>query len=76
MFIDHADCGAYKKFYPDYKKDPEAYHKKHIQMAYDKLSVHFPEFKFTAYIMELDGECKRIKINEHAKIKKEDVKKD
>ncbi len=52
------------------------YHKKHIQLAYDKLSVVFPEFNFTAYTMDLSGACRKIHINEHSKIKKEDVKKD
>ena len=59
IFIDHIDCGAYKKFYPSITnpEDEAFHHKEHMQMARDKLAHKFPSFKFRGYLMDLTGEC-------------------
>lgn len=31
-----------------------------MQMARDKLAQKFPNFKFTGYLMDLHGQCKKI----------------
>ena len=65
-FIDHKDCGAFKKFLGDQMKTPEdeiRLHQEHLQKAYDKLRIHFPTFDFEAYIMDLHGEVTRVKID-------------
>ena len=68
IFLDHRDCGAYKKFYPDINADNEVeLHTKHMQMAHDKLALLFPNFKFRGYLMDLEGKCIELPINENLK---------
>lgn len=57
--IDHLQCGAYKLFYPECKDEAEEIelHKKHVQLAKEKMAEHFPNYKFRAYLMDLDGKC-------------------
>lgn len=66
IFIDHEDCGAYKKFMPyNNKKEELASHKKCLQDAFDKLKKKFPNFGFTAFLMDLEGNMKEIEIDRH-----------
>lgn len=69
IFIDHIDCGAFKKFYPEIKsrEDEVPLHEKHMQMARDRLAVKFPKFNFKGYLMNLHGECTRLDIDESVK---------
>lgn len=58
IFLDHRDCGAFKKFYPEVHADNQLeLHTKHMQMAHDKLAALFPNFKFRGYLMDLKGQC-------------------
>ena len=69
IFIDHLDCGAYKKFYPEIEnfEDEERYHKIHLQQTHDLLQVKFPDFKFQAFLMDLSGEFVEIEIDRTVK---------
>jgi len=64
IFIDHLDCGAYKKFFPEIKtvEDEKRFHKEQLQQAYDILIDKFPEFKFQAFLMNLYGDLEEIPI--------------
>ena len=65
IFIDHIDCGAFKKFYPeiDNIKEEEEFHKINLQNAHDIIKKKFPDFEFKAYLMDLYGEIDEIKID-------------
>ena len=65
IFIDHLDCGAYKKFFPEIKtlEDEKNCHKQQLQQAHDLLKEKFPDFKFEAYLMDLNGDIQEIPIN-------------
>jgi hypothetical protein len=77
IFIDHKDCGAFKKFYPDITPETEEeIHRKHMQKAYDKLGTVFPNFKFRAYLMDISGSVKELTIEERPKIDPNLVKDD
>jgi len=67
IFIDHMDCGAYKKFYPDmHTKDDEVrLHHENMQHAHDFIKQRFPDLKFHAYLMELSGDVSSIDVDEH-----------
>ena len=69
IFIDHLDCGAYKKFFPEIKTvdDEKKCHKEQLQKAHDFLAEKFPDFKFHAYIMDLHGELEKVEIKEYTK---------
>jgi hypothetical protein len=69
IFIDHLDCGAFKKFFPDIKTEEEEKecHKKHLQEAHDLLKVKFPDFKFQAFLMDLRGDMVEITIDKNRK---------
>jgi carbonic anhydrase len=53
IFIDHLDCGAYKKFYPEMHGEEEEIklHEKNMQKAHDFFKVNFPNMKFHGYIL-------------------------
>ena len=65
IIFDHMDCGAYKKFHPEIKskEDEVKFHEKHLQKAYEKLADKFPCFKFRAFLMEVSGKFREVKIN-------------
>jgi hypothetical protein len=67
IFIDHLDCGAYKKFFPEIKTldDEKKCHKEQLQQAYDILIDKFPEFKFQAFLMDLYGNLEEIPIEKN-----------
>ena len=67
MFIDHIDCGAYKKFYPDIKnvEEEKKLHCLHIQEARDKMLKQYPDFKFKGFLMDLDGNCEEIAVENY-----------
>lgn len=69
IFIDHLDCGAFKKFFPELKTEDEEIeaHKKHLQEAHDLLKVKFPDFKFQAFLMDLKGDMVEIPIDKNRK---------
>lgn len=63
IIIDHEDCGAFKKFYPELVGNLELerqYHKEHIQKVYNKLSSRFPTMDFSAYLMNIEGNIKPV----------------
>ena len=62
--IDHLQCGAYKTFYPNIKDEQEEIdlHKKHMQMAKDKMHKLFPNYPFRGFLMDLDGKCVEIEL--------------
>ena len=64
IFIDHMDCGAYKKFYPEIRnaEDERALHKVNLQLAHDTVKKKFPDFNFKAYLMDLTGEIEEVAI--------------
>jgi hypothetical protein len=66
IFIDHLDCGAFKKFYPNIKdkEDEIKYHVKHMQMARDHLATKFPKFAFRGFLMDLDGTARELNIDQ------------
>jgi hypothetical protein len=77
IFVDHRDCGAFKKFYPEINAENEvAIHTKHMQMAHDKLCAIFPNFKFRGYLMDIHGKCIDLPIVTHAKVDPSKVKED
>jgi len=57
IIIDHMDCGAYKKFYPEIscKDDELKLHHENFHKAYQKLAAKFPNLTFRAFLMEIDG---------------------
>ncbi len=65
IIFDHMDCGAYKKFFPEMKTREEEIklHHEHLQKAYSRLHQKFPNMKFRAFLMELDGAYKEITIS-------------
>jgi hypothetical protein len=70
IFIDHLDCGAYKKFFPEIKTvdDEKRCHKEQLQIAHDLLKEKFPDFNFEAYIMNLHGDLEEVPIDKTHKI--------
>lgn len=65
IFIDHLDCGAYKKFHPEEmksSKSEKAIHQKNLQKAHDMLLEKFPDFEFKAYLMDLHGKLEEVEI--------------
>ena len=79
IFVDHLDCGAYKRFYPevtgDHKKEAKL-HEKHMQAARDILATRFPNLKFEGYLMDLKGEIAKIKVKDDVKFDKKIAKKE
>jgi len=71
IIFDHMDCGAYKKFNPKMKTTEEEIklHHENCQKAYEKLVKKFPNMKFRAFLMEIDGTFNEISI----KITKENI---
>jgi hypothetical protein len=69
IFIDHFDCKAYLEFFPEIItiEDQKKCHKEQLQNAHDFLAKKFPDLKFNAYIMTLDGELEKIDIEEGTK---------
>ena len=37
-------------------------HKKHMQMAKDKMKKIFPNYPFRGFLMDLDGKCTEIEL--------------
>lgn len=69
VFLDHRDCGAFKKFYPEVNpKNEVELHTRHMQLAHDKLARLFPNFKFKGYLMDLEGKCIELLIKQTPKI--------
>lgn len=65
MVIDHEDCGAFKKFYPELKGNIELerkYHREHIQKLYEKFIILYPTMEFEAFLMDLNGDLKKIEV--------------
>lgn len=64
IIFDHMECGAYKKFYPDIqcRDDEIKLHHENFHKAYDILSKKFPNMKYKAFLMELDGSFNEINI--------------
>lgn len=66
IIFDHMDCGAYKKFHPEIscREDEENFHHENLQKAHDMLAKKFPNMKFKAFLMEVSGDFREIKIDE------------
>jgi carbonic anhydrase len=65
IFIDHFDCGAFKKFRPYNDKEEELKnHKDCIQEARDLIKARFPNFVFKAFIMDLSGRADEITVED------------
>ena len=62
IFIDHMDCGAYKKFYPEISTSEKEFelHGENLQSAHDLLKKKFPKFDFKGFIMELSGNVSEV----------------
>lgn len=80
IVIDHEDCGAFKKFFPELVDNMELerkYHAEYIQKLYEKLLINFPNMEFSSYLMDLDGKLKEIKVDKEKgkdiECKKEDM---
>lgn len=72
IVIDHEDCGAFKKFFPELIDNVELerqYHAKFIQQLYEILFTNFPNMEFESYLMNLDGKITTVPIDK-TKIKK------
>ena len=66
MVIDHEDCGAYKKFFPELIGNLELekkYHKEYIQKLYEFLLTKFPNMDFESYLMDLDGNITEVPVD-------------
>ena len=66
MVIDHEDCGAFKKFFPELVGNLELekeYHAKYIQKLYEILIKIFPKMEFMSYLMDLDGKIKEVPVD-------------
>jgi hypothetical protein len=65
MFIDHLDCGAFKKFYPTIKNksDELIYRVTHMLNARDHLAMKCPNFNFRDFLMHVDGSVRKLRIN-------------
>jgi hypothetical protein len=77
VFLDHKECGAFQKFYPDLTpENEEEYHRKHMQMAHDNLANIFPSFKFRGFLMDTDGSVKELLIEEKVRVDPKMVRED
>lgn len=76
IIIDHLDCGAYRKFYPDMKTPDEERqrHRERLQLARDQLAGKFPTMKFQAYLMNVKGDCEEIKIDTKKTLNVKDIR--
>jgi len=66
MVIDHEDCGAYKKFFPELVGNLELekkYHAEYIQKLFELLIRNFPNMDFESYLMDLDGNVKAVPVD-------------
>lgn len=66
IVIDHEDCGAYKKFFPELVGNLELekkYHHDYIQKLFDNLVKIFPNMDFSSYLMDLDGKIKEVTVD-------------
>ena len=62
ILLDHLDCGAYKTFCPDLKKEDEyEEHKKNLKLAKEMINEAFPSITVKTWILHLDGQLDRIK---------------
>ena len=61
VVVDHENCGAYKKFYPDVnwttisKEDEKNFHATNQKTFKDAILAQHPNFKFEGYYIHLDG---------------------
>lgn len=66
--IDHEDCGAYHKFYPDTKDDYDLerkYHIKNINKCIKHMKKIYPDLIFSGYLLHLDGSAEQIYKDQH-----------
>jgi hypothetical protein len=66
IVIDHDDCGAFKKFFPELINNLELerkYHAKFIQKLYEILRYNFPNFEFESFLMNLDGKITPVPVD-------------
>ena len=62
ILLDHLDCGAYKTFCPDLKKEDDYNeHKKNLKLAKEMINEAFPSITVKTWILHLDGQLDRIK---------------